>query len=147
MLWPIFSAFSTIRAEETNNCCSQTVNLTGIILLIKLVCFTTHSLKTEGCKVQAWFVSSWFNTNVVREPSSGILCMIWDLLKSLFMTSDLGAAVLDEAWPCPEVSVHSGYTYRPGRHWPPSPTKDRDTCSSDSFSPEEGSVTLKEELW
>lgn len=41
------------------------------------------------------------------------------------MTSDLGAAVLDEAWPCPEVSVHSGYTYRPGRHLPPSPTKDR----------------------
>lgn len=39
------------------------------------------------------------------------------------MTSDLVTAVLDEAWPCPEVSAHSGYTYTPGRHWPLSPTK------------------------
>lgn len=39
------------------------------------------------------------------------------------MTSDLEGAVVGEAWPYPEVSVHTCYIYTPGHHWPPSPKK------------------------
>lgn len=35
--------------------------------------------------------------------------------------SDLEAIVVSEAWPCPEVSVHTCYTHTPGHHWPPGP--------------------------
>lgn len=42
------------------------------------------------------------------------------------MISDPEAAVLGEAWPCPEASVHTCYTYTPGHQWPPSPTTETD---------------------
>lgn len=40
------------------------------------------------------------------------------------MTSDLEAAVLGGAWPCPEVSVHTCYTHTPGRRWLSDPEKE-----------------------
>lgn len=47
------------------------------------------------------------------------------MLKCPQMASDLEAAVLGEAWPCPEVSVHTCYIYTPGHRWPPSPKNKR----------------------
>lgn len=40
------------------------------------------------------------------------------------MTSDLEAAVLGAAWPCPGVFAHTCYMYTPGHHWPASPKKE-----------------------